>query len=101
MHVELTHSYTIAIYPDSYWVTRLRSAGPDNYNGDGGGSNYCAFYGCVIFELVCLILVLQLTSCCCSGNSCDDTLYVHDVMSYPGGNLGVGVADGMGCFFCD
>jgi hypothetical protein len=36
-----------------------------------------------------------------SGPSCDDSLYLHDVFSYPGGNLQVGVADGMGCFYCD
>jgi hypothetical protein len=51
---------------------------------------------------ICPILFLRVMSNLSnSGPSCDDSLYIHDVFSYPGGNLGVGVADGMGCFYCD
>ncbi len=35
----------LGIYPDPYWVSRLQSAGPDNYNGDGSNNNYCEFFG--------------------------------------------------------
>lgn len=92
---------TKAIYPDPYWVVRLQSAGPDNYNSDGGGSNYCEFYGYVTSALRSVLFLSNVMLIKTRGPSCDDTAYAHDVFSYPGGNLGVGVADGLGCFFCD
>ncbi len=61
------------IRPDPYWVSRLVSAGPD----EGG---WCDFYG---------------------GGDCDPSKFVHTIFQYPGGDLPGGIADNLGCFYCN
>lgn len=61
------------IKPDSYWVGRLVSAGPDQ-----GG--WCDFYG---------------------GDDCDPGKFSHIIFGYPGGNLPDGIAHNLGCFYCN
>ncbi|KAE9579746.1 hypothetical protein CGCF415_v003515 [Colletotrichum fructicola] len=64
---------SVAIYPDSYWVSRISSVGPDS-----GG--WCDFYG---------------------GNACEATRFSHQIFRNPGGNLAAGISNNMGCFYCN
>ncbi|KAK1530236.1 uncharacterized protein CCOS01_05339 [Colletotrichum costaricense] len=66
--------YIVGIYPDSYWVSRISSVGPDN-----GG--WCDFYQ--------------------AGSGCDATKGSHQIFRYPGGNLASGIDNNMGCFYCN
>ncbi|KXH34228.1 hypothetical protein CSAL01_07094 [Colletotrichum salicis] len=65
---------SVGIYPDSYWVSSISSVGPDN--GD-----WCDFYQ--------------------AGSGCDATKGSHQIFRYPGGNLGSGIDNNMGCFYCN
>ncbi|KAL0942898.1 uncharacterized protein CTRU02_200784 [Colletotrichum truncatum] len=62
------------IYPDSYWVSRITSVGPDQ-----GGQ--CDFYA--------------------AGANSDPTKGRHQIFRYPGGNLASGIDNNMGCFYCN
>ncbi|GKT44822.1 uncharacterized protein ColSpa_05003 [Colletotrichum spaethianum] len=59
-----------SIYPDSYWVSRISSVGPDN-----GG--VCDFY---------------------KGTTCNVLITTWQAYKYPGGNLKAAINDNMGCF---
>ncbi|OHE97246.1 hypothetical protein CORC01_07500 [Colletotrichum orchidophilum] len=65
---------SVGIYPDSYWVSRISSVGPDS-----GG--WCDFYQ--------------------AGTGCDGTKGTHQIYRYPGGNLASGIDNNMGCFYCN